>query len=304
MRHAIVHDPDYVAPLAAGHRFPMSKYEAVMDALAALGASEWAEFHAPEPASHALLSATHAPAYVDQAFALAVDPAIERRIGFPVTERVLRRARLATGGTLLAARLALERGFASNAAGGSHHAQWRGGSGYCVFNDVAVVARELLRHGEVERLLVVDLDVHQGDGTAELLADEPRAFTFSMHCEANFPVRKIAGDLDIGLPAGTGDGDYLAILGDALPGLIDHHAPQLIFYNAGVDPHEADRLGRLALTDDGLWRRDTLVTELARRRGVPLVSVMGGGYGANVSDVARRHARTIQAVARAGQSLA
>ena len=191
---------------------------------------------------------------------------------------------------MLAARLALEHGIACNAAGGSHHARRDQGAGFCTFNDVGVAALLLLAERLVERVLVVDLDVHQGDGTADIFGGDPRVFTFSMHGERNYPVRKIASDLDIGLPDGTEDGAYLETLRDVLPTVTARSAPDLVFYNAGVDPHFADRLGRMKLTDVGLRERDRTVIGHFRERGIPLCGVIGGGYSADVAALAERHA--------------
>ncbi len=199
-------------------------------------------------------------------------------------------------GTVLAARLALEHGLACNTAGGSHHAFAGAGTGFCVFNDVAVAARLLLAEGLIGRALVVDLDVHQGDGTAAMLADEPRAFTFSVHCRTNFPARKQQSDLDLALDAGVGDADYLTALDRLLPALLDRVAPDLVFYNAGVDPHVDDRLGRLSLSDGGLAERERLVLAACRSRGVPVACVVGGGYADDLDLLARRHALLHQAI--------
>ncbi len=287
----IVHHPDYTAPLPPGASFPMDKYALTMAVLRESGAALCV--HIPEETPRPALEAVHSPHYVEQVLSAAVPPEAERRIGFPVTSRVARRSLLASGGTWLAARLACVHGYAANTAGGSHHAHAGFGAGYCVFNDIAIAIRRLLAAGDAQRILVVDMDVHQGDGTAAIFAHEPRVFTFSMHCEANFPVRKAVSDLDVGLAVGTGDGDYLAALADHLPGLVRAHAPDLIFYLAGVDPHVDDRLGRLALTDAGLDARDRFVAAEAIAAGVPLVSVMGGGYGPDKRVIAQRHARTI-----------
>lgn len=285
----IPHHPDYDAKLPPTHRFPMSKYSLLMESLAARnllgGAMEVAE-----PAHPAWLNRAHDPAYVEQVLTRTVPHRIEREIGFPVGDRVSRRAQLASAGTVMAARLALENGIACNAAGGSHHARRSQGAGFCTFNDVGVAALQLLDKGLAERILVVDLDVHQGDGTADIFADEPRVFTFSMHGERNYPVRKIASDLDIGLPDGTGDDLYLETLRDALPHVTGRSAPDLVFYNAGVDPHFADRLGRMKLTDDGLRERDRTVIGTFRERGIPLCGVIGGGYSTDVAALAERHA--------------
>lgn len=295
--YPVVHHPDYVAPLPAGHRFPMSKYEAVVAALSADDTAGLFAWHDAPALDRDTVARAHEAAYVDQVFRLAVPADMERRIGFPVTQRVLTRARHASGGTLAAARLALALGVASNTAGGSHHAHPGFGAGFCVFNDVGIAARTLLDDGAVARVLVVDLDVHQGDGTAAMFAAEPRVFTFSMHCEANFPVRKAVSDLDIGLPPGTGDQAYLDRLAEALPTLLSRHRPNLVFYNAGVDVHAADRLGRLALSDAGIAARDRLVAETVLAAEVPLCTVMGGGYSDDVGAVAARHAATIRAIA-------
>jgi len=269
----------------------MDKYALVMLALADAGAT-WTE-HAPEPMSRDWIAAVHAPDYVDAVLAASVDRERERRIGFPVTPRVARRSQLSAGGTWLAARLALDHGYAANSAGGSHHALPDTGAGYCVLNDLAVAANRLLAEGAVRRLAIVDLDVHQGDGTAILLAGRAGAATFSMHAAKNFPLRKARSTHDVELPDGLDDAGYLAVLADALPRFLARHDPELVLYQAGVDPHGDDRLGRLALTDAGLAARDAVVRDLCRARGIALASTLGGGYGADWMAIARRHAATI-----------
>jgi acetoin utilization deacetylase AcuC-like enzyme len=234
---------------------------------------------------------------VDRILACSVPREIERRIGLPVSESVVRRARASAGGTLLAARLALQHGLAGSTAGGSHHGQRETGAGFCVFNDVAIAAKALLREGAIHRALIVDLDVHQGDGTADCLRDEPDLFTFSMHAEKNYPVRKIPSDLDIGLPDHMEDDAYLDVLQSHLPRLLDALEPDLVFLNAGVDPHRDDKLGRLDLSDAGLRQRDACVIEQARSRGIPMVAVIGGGYSTDVDALARRHAIVFEAMA-------
>ena len=290
--------PGYVAPLPEGHRFPMSKYHTTHDALRAAGVA----FAEPEEAERSLLLGVHGAAYVEAVCSAQVDPAIERQIGFAVTAAVARRSRLSVGGTWAAAHYALRDGFAANVAGGSHHAMPDGGAGYCVLNDLAVAAAGLLDQGIVRRLLIIDLDVHQGDGTAVCLANrrfhgEQGAFTFSMHCERNFPARKAQSCRDVGLADGTGDAAYLSALRHELPALFDTARPDLVMVQAGVDPHADDRLGRLALTDAGLMARDAMVREACLRAGVPFMATLGGGYDADVVRLGRRHAASLLALA-------
>jgi acetoin utilization deacetylase AcuC-like enzyme len=290
----IVHHPDYVVPVDGGG-FSLDKYGRVMAALDEAGAGY--EVHRPEPMPRAWLEAVHDPDYVAQVLECAVPREKERRIGFAVTPAIARRAQLSPGGTWLAARIALVHGYAANGAGGSHHALYDTGAGYCIFNDLVLAAYRLIAERTVARVLIVDLDVHQGDGTAALTAGRDDIFTFSIHAEKNFPVRKARSDLDIGLADGTGDAVYLETLADRLPAIVAGQRPDLILYQAGVDPHEADKLGRLALTDAGLAARDRLVMRSARAAGVPLASVLGGGYGNDRWAVARRHAASIMALA-------
>ncbi|QGP79897.1 histone deacetylase family protein [Sphingobium sp. CAP-1] len=284
----VVHHPAYVSPATVGSGFRFDKYGLVMDALRESGAAF--QVYEPQPMPRDWIEAVHDPAYVAQVLTLTVPPEKERRIGFAVTDRVMRRSLLSPGGTWAAAKLAMVHGYAANAAGGSHHALSHTGAGYCVFNDLAVAANRLIAEGDAARILILDLDVHQGDGTASLLAGRSDIFTLSIHAEKNFPVRKARSTLDIGLADGTGDAAYLAVLADALSRVLADFAPDLILYQAGVDPHGDDRLGRLALSDAGLDARDRYVMRQARGRGVPVASTMGGGYGADRMAVARRHA--------------
>jgi acetoin utilization deacetylase AcuC-like enzyme len=285
----VVHHPDYVAPMPPGHRFPMAKYGRLMSHLLEDNVVVPAQIHRPELAPAASLEQAHTPAYVEAVLGLHLDAAAERRLGLPVTPAVVRRARAATGGTILTARLALEYGLACNTAGGSHHAFADHGSGFCVLNDVAIAARVLLAEGRIEQVLVIDLDVHQGDGTAAICADDPRIHTFSMHCRTNFPLRKQTSDLDVALEAELADEAYLALLAGHLPALLEEVRPDLVFFNAGVDPHEDDRLGRLALTERGLWRRERLVLETCLGAGVPVAGVIGGGYAPDLGQLVRLH---------------
>ncbi|MEO0411481.1 MAG: histone deacetylase [Pseudomonadota bacterium] len=296
---AIIHSPAYVAPLPEGHRFPMNKYYYLLQQLKASGLAGDANVFTPAPAPRAWLDLAHDPAYVSAVLEQRVDQSITRRIGFPVTQRVALRSQLSSAGTLMAARIALEHGIAINSAGGSHHAHADFGAGFCVFNDVAVAASVMLHEGEVKKVLVVDLDVHQGDGTARIFASDPRCSTFSMHCRINFPVRKAESDLDVALDPKTADSAYLAALAEHFPSLLAREQPDMVFYNAGVDPHEADRLGKLSLTDGGLAARDRYVINTCRTRRVPVAIVMGGGYGDDIPAIARRHSFVYQAAADA-----
>ncbi len=300
----IVHHPDYDARFPANHRFPMGKYSFLMDALRKRGLVHSSHLHEPEPVGTDLLSLAHDPIYVEQVLTRTVPAGIEREIGFPVDERVARRAHLATSGTLLAARLALANGLACNTAGGSHHARRAQGAGFCTFNDVGVAAHALLAEGAVRRVLVVDLDVHQGDGTADVFTAEPRVFTFSMHGEKNYPERKIPSDLDVSLPDGIGDADYLAKLEPLLPLLSLYARPDIVFYNAGVDPHASDRLGKLSLSDEGLRQRDEAVIGHFRQAGVPVCGVIGGGYSTDVAALAERHAILFEVAAACADAAA
>ena len=287
---AVVHHPAFRAEMPPGHRFPMDKFRVLADLLQAEGVVEPDGYHLPEPVDFDLVAGVHDPAYVRMIFEADAPPDMARRIGIPITPSVAARSRAAVGGTLLTARLALEHGIACNTAGGSHHAARDYGSGFCTFNDVAVAARRLLDEGAVRQVLVVDLDVHQGDGTAFIFENEPRVFTWSVHGEKNFPVRRACSDLDVDLPDGTCDSAYLAVVADHLPGILAAVRPDLVFYNAGVDPHRNDTLGRLALSDEGIAARDRYVLTTCRRAGVPVAGVIGGGYGPDVDALADRHA--------------
>lgn len=286
----IIHHPAYSVPLPAGHRFPMPKFVRLMALLEERGLARTDNLFAPTPAPRSWLEVAHDPLYVTQVLEQRLPPEAERRLGLPLSPVLALRSRAAVAGTVLAARLALEHGLACNTAGGSHHAFHGFGSGYCVFNDVAVAALLLLHEGSIGRVLVVDLDVHQGDGTASILAGVTGAWTFSMHCRTNFPVRKQQSSLDVALDPGTGDEPYLATLAAALPPLLLRIRPQLVFYVAGVDPHGEDRLGRLAMTDEGLRRRERFVLQACRERDIPVAGTLGGGYAADLDVLAARHA--------------
>ena len=293
----VVHHPDYVTEAPARSSYRWGKNGAIRDLLRDAADVAW---HEPEAMPRAWLEAVHDPAYVEEVLGAQVPAAKERRIGFPVTPVVARRARMVPGGTYLAGLLALRHGFAANTAGGSHHALAETGAGYCVFNDLAVAAHRLVEEGRVARVLIVDVDVHQGDGTAALCAGHPQIATYSIHAEKNFPVRKARSTLDVPLADGVGDEDYCATLGATLTPLLAEVRPGLILYQGGVDPFAGDRLGRLALSDDGLARRDAVVAGLARAAGVPVASTVGGGYGDDTLAIARRH---VDVIRRMGQAL-
>ncbi|MEM6625916.1 MAG: histone deacetylase [Pseudomonadota bacterium] len=295
-----VHHPAYDASTVPGdHRFPMRKYGHVARLLMEEGYVAPGGFYEPIPAPEAWLEAAHHPDYVRDILSCSVDRNAAKLIGFEITPAISMRSRTSCSGTLLAGRLALEYGAAANTAGGSHHASYQAGGGYCVFNDVAVAARMLLAERAVSQILVVDLDVHQGDGTARIFADEPRVFTLSVHCEENWPRRKPPSDLDVGLPKGAGDTAYLDAVSSALDEAFASVQPDLVFYNAGVDPHLEDRLGLLNLSDEGLKARDACVVDRCKSERVPIAGVLGGGYGKDAEAVARRHLFLFDAMAQA-----
>ena len=295
----VVHHSDYVVAAARSGSFRFDKYQLVMNELRDSGVTY--TVHVPQPMPREWIETCHDPAYVAEVLTAAVPPDKERRIGFAVTAAVARRAALTPGGTWLAAKLAVEHGFAANMAGGSHHALYDTGAGYCVFNDLAIVARRWVAEDPSAHVLIVDLDVHQGDGTAILTADCAAITTFSLHGEHNFPRQKARSSHDVALPDGIGDDDYLAVLAEHLPAVIDRARPSLILYQAGVDPHREDKFGRLGLSDEGLIARDRSVMDAARERGLPLASTLGGGYGADPHRIAQRHVATTLALAAANK---
>lgn len=275
----------------------MPKFGRLYETLVRDGVAGLHQFHTPAPATEAELLAAHDGDYVHAYLTGTIEPRVMRRIGFPWSPALARRTCTALGGSLLAARLALEHGMAGNLAGGTHHAFHAAGAGFCIFNDLAVVARVLQAEAPARRILIVDLDVHQGDGTAQILAGDARLFTFSMHCAANFPFHKQQSDLDIELPAGMEDDACCATLAQTLPALLEQQQPDLVLYDAGVDPHRDDLLGKLALSDAGLLRRDRYVFSECLARRIPVAFVIGGGYDRDVERLARRHALVFHAAA-------
>jgi len=278
----------------------MAKFRQLHDLLLNQGIATPSQLHTPLPAPRRWLELVHPRAY-HQAFSRGeLSAADQRRIGLPTTQPLLRRTWLAVGGTVLTARLALQQGVACHLAGGTHHAFADHGSGFCIFNDCAVAARVLLAEGAVERLMVLDLDVHQGDATAAIFASDPRVFTVSAHCASNFPLRKQCSDVDLALDDGLEDDAYLAAIGDCLPDLLDQERPQSVLYNAGVDPHRDDRLGRLCLSSQGLLNRDRLVLDACLRRGIPIATVIGGGYD-ELGPLVQRHSLVFRAASEQGR---
>lgn len=285
----LVYHADYVTPLPPGHRFPMPKFGKVYETLIRNGIASVDQFHVPEIAPREMLTLVHTPEYVDAYLTGSIDAKAMRRIGLPWSPQLVRRTCTAVGGTVLTAQLALQHGIACNTAGGTHHAYADFGSGFCIFNDMAVATRVLQESGAATRVLIVDLDVHQGDGTAAIFAHDPNVFTFSVHCASNFPFRKQQSTLDIALPDSLDDDAYLAAWVHLLPALLDDFAPDFVFYDGGVDPHREDALGKLCLSDDGLLRRDRYVFGLCAQRQIPIAGVIGGGYQADVDRLAARH---------------
>ncbi|MFM7264389.1 MAG: histone deacetylase [Cyanobium sp.] len=292
----LIYHPAYSAPLPSSHRFPMAKFRMLAERLLNQGFANPAHWWQPLPAPRRWMELVHGRAYLEAFARGRLEASALRRIGLPATTPLVQRTWLAVGGTVLTARLALEWGIACHLAGGTHHAFPDEGSGFCIVNDAAVAARVLLAEGRVKQVLVVDLDVHQGDGTAWIFRNEPQVFTFSAHCASNFPARKQRSDLDVALDDGLEDGAYLAAISAALPPLLEQVKPDLVLYNAGVDPHSQDRLGRLCLSSEGLLARDRLVLQACRSRGIPVATVLGGGYDV-LEALVERHALVFQAAA-------
>jgi acetoin utilization deacetylase AcuC-like enzyme len=289
-----VYHPAYSAPLPSSHRFPMAKFRLLHQLLLERELARAEQVVQPLPAPRRWLELVHEPRY-HQAFAHGtLTHQEQRRIGLPATTALVQRTWLAVGGTVLTARLALEHGLACHLAGGTHHAYPDRGSGFCIFNDCAVAAQVLLDEGRVQQLMVIDLDVHQGDATAAIFASEPRVFTVSVHCQSNFPLRKQNSDIDLPLDDGLQDDDYLIAIGDLIPNLLDQVQPDLVLYNAGVDPHRGDRLGKLCLSSMGLLNRDRLVLDACLRRSIPVATVIGGGYD-DLEPLVQRHALVFRA---------
>jgi acetoin utilization deacetylase AcuC-like enzyme len=282
----------YVVPLPAGHRFPIEKYGLLREAVLTDGSVTPASLHEPQRVPMQDLLRVHDEEYVRRVMQGTMSEAEQRVLGLPWSEALSERSFRTTGATLEAARLALQHGLAMNLAGGTHHAFASHGEGFCVFNDVAVAVRSLRANGLARRAAVIDLDVHQGNGTHAIFAGDEGTYTFSMHGRNNYPFRKVAGRLDIELADGIEDDAYLTLLSDALPGVLAAAEPDIVFFLAGADPHEGDRLGRLKLTFEGLMRRDRVVLESCRAVGVPVAIMIAGGYGRDIHDTVRVHRNT------------
>ena len=289
----VYHNAYSCAGWPVAHRFPMWKFKDLHRQLTSIGLAT-DNLHAPlDNPPHEWFEAVHDAAYYRAFVDGQLDASMERRIGFneeTKKEGLVLRTRLECAGTVKTVQLALQQGLAAHLAGGTHHAHAAFGSGFTILNDLAIAARWAQAHTSVRRVLVVDLDVHQGDGTAALFAGDPSVFTFSMHCGTNFPFRKQASDLDVDVPKGTADAGYLTLLRGTLPGLLQQQSPDLVLYDAGVDPFVGDQLGHLALTHAGLYQRDLYVISSCVDAGVPIACVIGGGYDRDRVALARRHA--------------
>ena len=292
----------YTFPLPEGHRFPIAKYARVREQVISDGTLRADDLREPERASREALLLVHTEQYVDRfkCGSLAADET--RRLGLPWSPALVERSLRAVGGTCEACAAALDAGVTMNLAGGTHHAFADHGEGFCVFNDVAVAIRLLQRAGRIRRAAIIDLDVHQGNGTHAIFAGDPSVFTFSMHGSRNYPYRKVAGSLDIELADGTPDEEYLDRLATTLPCVLARAEPDLVIYLAGADPHEGDALGRLSLSFAGLARRDALVIDSCRDVGLPIAITIAGGYGRRFFDTVRIHAETARIAAAAANS--
>ena len=291
----VFYTPRYYADIGNGHIFPIRKFELVRDRLLAGGTLHESELFEPEPATREQVRLVHTEDYVSRLCSGTLTAKELRRLGLPWSESLVRRSFYATGGTIAAAHAALDEGYASNLAGGTHHSFADRGEGFCVFNDVAVAIRVLRNEGFISRAAIVDCDVHQGNGTATIFAGDEDTFTFSIHGANNYPLFKAQSSLDVELPDGTADHEYLNCLVSHFPAVFASE-PEIVFYLAGADPYKGDKLGRLGLTINGLRQRDERVLRECYEREVPVVTVMSGGYGKDIDDTIEIHCNTIRAV--------
>lgn len=285
--------PLYAHPLPEGHRFPMIKYELIPEQLLHEGLIGADSLFEPQPLEEDIILLSHQKAYWEQLKSLSLSAKEQRRIGFPLTERLLEREVRIAQGTVDAAVYALQYGIAFNVAGGTHHAGSNWGEGFCLLNDQAIAANYLLNRNLASRILIIDLDVHQGNGTAEIFYNEPRVFTFSMHGDKNFPFRKETSDLDIALEDGTADAEFLNKLEENLPLLLAHQ-PDFVFYLSGVDVLASDKLGKLALSREGCRERDRMVLRFCKDHHLPVQVSMGGGYSPNIAAIVDAHCSTFK----------
>ncbi len=290
----IAFHPIYKHPLPEGHRFPMLKYELLPQQLLYEGSCSNNNFFEPEIPNDKYIVAVHDPEYFYDLLNIKISSKEARKIGFPLTEDLVERERIIADGTMKGCEFALIHGIAMNIAGGTHHAYSNKGEAFCMLNDQAIGARYLQAKGLIKKVLIVDLDVHQGNGTAEIFANDPSVYTFSMHGIANYPFKKEISDLDIGLQKGTEDKEYLAILKKTLPALIDKVGPDFIFYLSGVDVVKTDKLGTLSMTLNGCKERDVFVLETCRKRQIPVQCSMGGGYSPDIKTIVEAHANTFR----------
>lgn len=290
----IAYSPIYAHPLPEGHKFPMQKYELIPQTLLDKGIVRPENFFCPRPVSEYWITRTHTPAYWEGLKTLTTPPAMVRRIGFPLSAALVERELIITQGTIDCALYALRYGVAMNVAGGTHHAFADAGEGFCLLNDMAIASNYLLDKGLAEQILIVDLDVHQGNGTAAIFANEPRVFTFSMHGARNYPFTKPPSNLDIALPDACDDELYICLLDKALQEILTQVRPDFVFFQSGVDVLATDKLGLLGLTQEGCQRRDFLVLEACMSAEIPIVAVMGGGYSADIQEIVKAHVQTYQ----------
>jgi acetoin utilization deacetylase AcuC-like enzyme len=293
----VFYSDHFVLPLPEGHRFPMVKYSLLRERVARDGICGQGELRTPRAVTDEEILRAHAPDYLERVVTGTLTDKEVRRIGFPWSERMVERSRRASGGTLGACLAALEEGFAANLAGGTHHAFSNKGEGYCVFNDSAIAARAVQAAGLVEKVVVIDTDVHQGNGTAAILHQDPTVFTFSIHGAKNFPFNKEESDLDTPLPDGADDTEFLHALTVGLETALDVADADLAIYLAGADPFEGDRLGRLCVSKSGLAERDRIVLETCKERGIPVAVTMAGGYAREVEDTVDVHFQSIRRAA-------
>lgn len=280
--------------LPEGHRFPMEKYDLIPAQLLHDGTLTESDFFHPEALSEVEILRTHTAEYWEKLKTGTLSRHEIRALGFPFHESLVQRGRHIAKGSLDCARYAMQDGVSLNVAGGTHHSFADRGEGFCMFNDFAIASNELLHAGEVDKIMIVDLDVHQGNGTASIFGNEPRVFTFSMHGEHNYPLKKEKSDFDLGVPDGIEDENYLKLLYDTLPGLIEDVKPDLIFYLSGVDVLKSDKLGRLALSKSGCRQRDEFVFKTCKSKGIPVAVSMGGGYSVKIADIIEAHANTFR----------